>query len=313
MDDNRMEDIEDPEAAEGAEGAEGGENPEGAEGGESPETVDYEDGNATGMFGNLKRAAGIDTNKFRASASYMTLHGEKKTVEIAQLDSFAKMMSQPFFADLLNDGPLHIYTLTIASEKPDSSYHVHDKLIKSIDDLIRQYGERKFIMSMVDQLTITLKIDSKEAGKFNNALIKIATLFNIKYVDCTYNGKKSNDLEMRSLTYTGPQMDLEAAPAKDAGLLKTAYKAAQEYAKTDSSLSFTERVNAAARTPAGQALIAKGQKMYNADADKQTSHSVGFDEEPEEIPPPEPMPEESAYYNDDYYRNQPAASSCTLL
>ena len=111
-------------------------------------------------------------------------------------------------------------------------------------------------------------------------------------------------------------MDLQAAPVKDAGLLKTAYRAAQEFSKTDSSLSFTERVNAAARTPAGQALITKGQQMYNADADKQTTMSVGFVDEPEEIPIPEKT-EESAFYDDDYYRThqpiQRQESSCVLL
>ena len=315
MSNDKMENIEDPEVVEGAD--EGREATEGAEGtDEGPESVDYEDGNATGMFGSLKRAAGIDTNRFRASTSYMTVTGKKKTVEITQLDSFTKMLSQPFFSDLLNDGPLHMSTLTITSEKPESTYHVHDKLVKSIDDLIRQFGERKFITSMVDQLTITLKIDPKEAAKFNNALLKIATLFNIKYINCTYNGQASDDLVMRSVSYGGPQMDLQAAPVKDAGLLKTAYRAAQEFSKTDSSLSFTERVNAAARTPAGQALITKGQQMYNADANKQTTMSVGFADEPEEIPIPEKA-EESAFYDDDYYRtHQPTQrqeSSCVLL
>jgi len=150
------------------------------------------------LFGDLKRAAGIDTNKFVITVTYQTFSsGESnpKKVAVQQDDSFEVMLKQQFFVDILQHGPLLISEVKISSEKPERTYHVHKKLVKTLDVAAHQHDFKNLSMSIVQDLHIDLKFDAKkptDKSDFAEALIKVAKWLNIKYVNCFFNGEEES-------------------------------------------------------------------------------------------------------------------------
>jgi hypothetical protein len=162
---------------------------------EQREDREYAVAESESLFGDLKRAAGVDTNKFVVNVVYRTFSGrdvESKHATIKQEDSFKTMLQQPFFADLINKGPLTIESLDILAEKPERTYHVHKKLMKTLETVSHDLSDKDLSTSIVQNLSIKLKFDDKKNNdeeEFKAAIVKVAALFNIKFVACTYNGR----------------------------------------------------------------------------------------------------------------------------
>ena len=151
------------------------------------------------LFGDLKRAAGVDTNKFAIKVSYNTFSGGEtspKLVEIKQDESFEKMFTQPFFDDLVRHGPLLIYNLDISSEHTERTYHVHKKLLKTLESAAHKLSLKDLSVSIIKSLNINLRFDEKspeDATALKTALTKIAAKFNILYEHCRVNDESADN------------------------------------------------------------------------------------------------------------------------
>jgi hypothetical protein len=137
---------------------------------------DYSVAESEGLFGS--------SNKLVIRVTYKTSSGrELKMADIKQEDSFAAMLEQPFFVDLVNRGPLRIDSVDISSEVPDRAYHVNAKLVSTLDAAAQDLD-----ISIIKHLNIKLKFDGDgDEAEFKAALVRAAMLLNIRYERCTYN------------------------------------------------------------------------------------------------------------------------------